>query len=240
MSLGVVAERLGEVRRRIAAACARAGRRPEEVVLVGASKAQPVERLLAAWEAGVQVFGENRVQEARAKSPALPPAAEWHLLGPLQSNKVKPAVELFRMIHSLDRVAIAEAIDREAARRGLRLEGLIEVHLGEEPSKHGLAPEDLAAAAGPLARLENLRIVGLMAIPPLEDDPEAARRWFRALRALRDELARRPEWAGWPGYLSMGMSGDFEAAIEEGATHVRIGTALFGPREPHRVPDREP
>jgi PLP dependent protein len=192
------------------------------------------------------VVGENRVQEALAKRRELAemgglPPVEWHLIGPLQSNKVRSALDLFTCVHSLDRPSIAAAVDGEAARRGAVVTGFVEVNLGEEASKHGFPPAGLAAALRPLAGLGHLRIVGLMAIPPPAgaDAPDApslpedgGRRWFRWLRELRDELAREPEWAGWPGWLSMGMSDDFEVAIEEGATHVRIGTALFGPRPP--------
>ncbi|HVS02662.1 MAG TPA: YggS family pyridoxal phosphate-dependent enzyme [Thermoanaerobaculia bacterium] len=226
-----VGERVAAVRRRIAAACARCGRRPESVTLVAASKGQPPDKLLAAWGAGVRVFGENRVQEAAAKQPALPPTAEWHLLGPLQSNKVRAAVELFVTIHSLDREKIVRALDREAARRGVARQGFIEVNVGEEPSKHGFAPAGLIAALRPLAGLAALRLVGLMAIPPYSEDPEGARPWFRRLAGLRDELRALPGWRDFPGLLSMGMSHDFEVAIEEGATHVRVGTELFGPRD---------
>jgi pyridoxal phosphate enzyme (YggS family) len=232
MSEGEVAVRLARVRERIADACSRAGRRPEEVVLVGASKTQPVPVLRAAWEAGLAVFGENRVQEALAKSAELPGGIEWHLIGPLQSNKVRPALDLFAAIHSIDRVKIAEAVDREAAARGRRVPVFLEVNLGAEPSKHGFPAEGLAAAVRPLAGLAHLEVLGLMAIPPPTADPEASRPWFRRLRALRDELAARPEWPGFPGKLSMGMSDDFAVAVEEGATHVRVGTALFGPRNP--------
>lgn len=234
--------RLAAIRDRIAAACRRAGRDPSEVVLVGVSKTHPAAAVEAAWRAGLRVFGENRVQEALAKSrelahlPAPPPASEgpeWHLIGPLQSNKVRSALELFRTIHSIDRPGIAEALDREAAARGLQLTGFLEVNVGGEPSKHGFLPEGLAEAVRPLAGLRHLRIAGLMAIPPQGNDldgPEDSRRWFVRLRELRDELAARPEGSGWPGWLSMGMSHDFEVAIEEGATHVRVGTAIFGAR----------
>jgi len=199
------------------------------VTLVGASKHQPVERLRAAWEAGVRVFGENRVQEAQQKAPELQAAVEWHLIGPLQSNKAKAAVELFSVVHSVDRVKIGLLLDREAAARGRHLDGFLEINLGAETSKHGFPAEGLPAAVAPLAGLSGLRLVGLMAIPPEEASAEAMRPWFRRLRELRDELRRRPEWSALRG-LSMGMSGDFEAAIAEGATHVRVGTALFGPR----------
>lgn len=229
------AARLGAIRTRIAAACRRAGRDGGEVVLVGASKGQPAALLAAFVQAGLTVLGENRVQEGLAKRRELPAGLEWHLIGPLQSNKVRAALELFRIVHSIDRVKIAEALDREAGRLGVALAGLLEVNLGLEQSKHGFAPQGLAAAIRPLAALEHLRIVGLMAIPPAAPAApvaEQSRPWFRRLRELRDELRGRAEWAGFPGWLSMGMSDDFEIAIEEGATHVRVGTALFGPRPP--------
>ncbi len=231
-----IADRFLQITRRIEEACHRSGRRPEEVVLVGASKTQPATVLAEAWRAGLRVFGENRVQEAVAKSreladPDMGTTIEWHLIGPLQSNKVKPALDLFRTVHSIDRPRIAEALDQEAGRRGLKVSGLLEVNLGNEETKHGFSPGGLAEAVRPLAGLEHLKIVGLMAIPPEADDPEGSRPWFRRLRELRDELGSRPEWPGFPGWLSMGMSHDFEVAVEEGATHVRVGTSLFGPRQ---------
>ncbi len=225
-----IALRLAAVRREIAEACARSGRQPEEVTLVGASKIQPAAALRTAWDAGLRVFGENRVQEAAAKRPELPAALEWHLIGPLQSNKVKQALDLFSAIHSIDRPKIAAALDREAAERGGRLAGFLEINLGGEATKHGFPAAGLAEAVRPLAALGHLRIVGLMAIPPQGEGAEASRPWFRRLRALRDELARLPEWRDFPGHLSMGMSGDFAVAVEEGATHVRVGTAIFGRR----------
>jgi len=229
-AVGEAAARLAAVRQGIADACARSGRRPEEVVLVGASKVQPIAVLRAAWEAGLRVFGENRVQEAAAKRPELPADIDWHLIGPLQSNKVKQALDLFSTVHSVDRPRIAEALDREAAARGRRLPVFLEVNLGGEASKHGFPADALGEAVRPLAALDHLEVLGLMAIPPLGGEPEASRPWFRRLRALRDELARAPEWRHFPGFLSMGMSGDFAVAVEEGATHVRVGTALFGRR----------
>lgn len=220
----------------IGEACARVphgGRTPGEITLVGASKTRPPAVLAAAWRAGLRVFGENRVQEAVTKSrelPSPPFGIDWHLIGPLQSNKVKPALDLFRTIHSVDRVRIAEALDQEAGRRGLQLSGFLEINLGQEESKHGFSPEGLTEAIRPLAGLPHLKIVGLMAIPPASDNPEDSRPWFRRLRGLRDEIGSRPEWPGFPGRLSMGMSHDFQIAIEEGATHVRVGTSLFGSR----------
>lgn len=238
-----MAERLAGLRARIEAACRRSGRDPSGVLLLGASKTQPAAALAAAFRAGLRVFGENRVQEALEKSRELSAltaeaaeagAVEWHLIGPLQSNKVRPALELFRTLHSIDRLRIAEAVDREATARGMGVDGFLEVNLGGEESKHGFSvegpAEGLAEAVRPLAALRHLRIVGLMAIPPQGETPEDARPWFRRLRELRDALAARPEWQGFPGWLSMGMSDDFEVAVEEGATHVRVGTALFGSR----------
>jgi pyridoxal phosphate enzyme (YggS family) len=225
-----VATRLAEIRGRVAAAAARAGRDPAAVRLVGASKMQPVAALRAAYDAGLRRFGENRVQEAQAKAPALPPDVEWHLLGPLQSNKARAAVALFDLFHAIDRPKIARLLDAEAAARGRAVRGLIEVNLGGEATKHGFDPATLGDEAAPLAELPHLRLAGLMAIPPPGPTPEDSRSHFRRLRELRDELAARPEWSGRLVELSMGMSDDFEVAIEEGATYVRVGTALFGPR----------
>jgi pyridoxal phosphate enzyme (YggS family) len=227
---GAIADRLAALRERIAAACARSGRSVDSVVLVGASKTQPAAALREAWEAGLRVFGENRVQEAQAKAPELPPELEWHLIGPLQTNKVRPALDFFRTIQSIDRPKVAEAIEKEAAQRGLTVTGLLEVNLGGEESKHGFPEEGFLESIQALAGFRHLKIAGLMAIPPPGPTPEDSRPWFRRLRALRDAMAERPEWAGFPGLLSMGMSDDFEVAIEEGATHVRVGTALFGAR----------
>lgn len=236
-----IRQRLESIQRRIEEACARSGRDPASVTLVGVSKGQPVERLLEAWAAGLRVFGENRVQEAEAKHPRLPPEARWHLIGPLQSNKAKKAVEIFTTIHSVDRLKIARHLDTEAADRSSPLPCFLEVNLGHEESKHGFSPEQLRPALAELARLRHLRFLGLMAIPPMTapagvtelapaDEDGIARHWFRRLGALRDEVLATPGWAECPGSLSMGMSDDFEIAIEEGATHVRVGTALFGPR----------
>lgn len=225
-----VAERLAAIEARVAAACRRAGRARDGVRLVGASKLQPVAALAEAYAAGLRRFGENRVQEGQAKAPALPADAEWHLLGPLQSNKVRPALQIFSCFHAVDRDKIARALDAEARAQGRVVAGLLEVNLGGETSKHGFPPADLARAAAPLATLAGLRVVGLMTVPPPADDPELSRPWFRALAGLAATLNARPEWCGRLVELSMGMSDDFEVAIEEGATFVRIGTALFGAR----------
>lgn len=237
-SPAAVPGRLIALRQRIAAACRRAGRLPEEVTLLGVSKQQPEERIRAALAAGLRVFGENRVQEARAKVETFGQVwalgkegeIEWHLIGPLQSNKAKLAAEIFSVIHSVDRLKIARALDREAEQLGRVLPCLIEINLGEEESKHGFFAHRIQETAAALAELEHLSFRGLMAIPPFGDTAEASRPWFQRLRRLRDELAAAGPLEGFPGWLSMGMSHDFEVAIEEGATHVRVGTALFGPR----------
>ncbi len=226
-----VAGRYAGIRERIAAACRRVGRDPAEVTLLGASKLQPLERMRAARAAGLEIFGENRVQEAEAKRPELPADTVWHLIGPLQSNKAKRAAALFAAVHSVDRPKIARLLDREAAKLGRTLDGFLEINLGGEETKHGFAVEGLAERVADLAALPALQMRGLMAIPPWETDPERARAWFVQLRELRDALAQRPEWHDRLDWLSMGMSDDYEIAVEEGATHVRVGTALFGARE---------
>ena len=226
---GTIAQRYSDIRARIERSLERGYQPPREVVLVGASKGQPIDSLKAAWGAGLRVFGENRVGEAERKIPALP-TADWHLLGPLQSNKARRAVECFEVIHSLDRVKIARLLDRHATAAGKTLACFLQVNLALEKSKHGFAAEELESAMAELVRLSRLHVVGLMAIPPISPDPEGSRKWFRLLRKLRDDLARGPDWPDFGGQLSMGMSNDFDIAIEEGATHVRVGTSLFGPR----------
>ena len=225
-----VTDNYRRIRAEIDAAARRVGREPESVTLVGASKRQEIGRLQEAFEAGLRVFGENRVQEGEEKRPQLPAEAEWHLIGPLQSNKAKRAVQTFGTVESIDRPKIARALDRHAGEAGKRITGLLEINLGDEPSKHGFSTANLVEQLAPLRDLANIEIVGLMAIPPFEPDPEASRTWFRRLRQLRDEVAGHPEWSDFPGWLSMGMSHDFAVAVEEGATHVRVGTALFGAR----------
>jgi pyridoxal phosphate enzyme (YggS family) len=223
-----IASRLGEIRARIAAACARAGRDPAAVTLVGASKLQPVAALAAAYAAGLRHFGENRVQEAERKAPELPGDVVWHLLGPLQTNKAKVAARVFQTVHSVDRLKAAGALAAAAeTRRPLAV--FLEVNLAGEPTKHGFAPGEVEVAAREIAVFPALRLRGLMAIPPEEETAERMRPWFRALAALRDRL-RAALGPAFSGDLSMGMSGDYEVAVEEGATHVRVGTALFGPR----------
>lgn len=227
-----IADRLARIEEGIARACARVGRHPAEVTLVGASKQQSLETLAAAHQAGLKIFGENRVQEAITKARSLPSSIEWHLIGPLQTNKARVAAELFHTVHSVDRLRVAEALAAEIGRLGKRLPCFVEINLGEEESKHGFSPVDLPAQLEPIARLEALRVVGLMAIPPFGDTPEDSRPWFRRLRKLAEEVAATGLFDSFESRLSMGMSDDFEVAIEEGATHVRVGTALFGARTP--------
>jgi PLP dependent protein len=232
VDIAALALRFADIERRIRSACDRSGRARTAVQLIGASKRQPTALLAAAYAEGLRRFGENRVQEAVAKAPELPADIEWHLLGPLQSNKVRKAVAACSVLHAVDRPAVAREIDAEAARQGRRIRGFVEVNLGGESSKHGFVPDGLAGELAPLAALEHLEIRGLMAIPPPGASAEESRPYFRHLAALRDELAARPEWRarGFAGELSMGMSDDFEVAIEEGATQVRVGSALFGER----------
>ena len=228
--MSTVETRLGEIQDRIRAACSRCDRDPSTVQLLAVSKRQPIERVRQAVAAGHRCFGENQVQEAVAKASQLPSDLEWHMIGPLQSNKVKPAVRLFHSIHSVDREKIARLIDKEAGKLGCRVDVFIQINVGAEPSKHGYGVDGFEAEVRSLGQFPNLRIVGLMAIPPYEENPENSRQWFRKMRKMRDLAS---EWAGWedfPGHLSMGMSHDFEVAIEEGATHVRIGTDIFGRR----------
>ena len=206
------------VERRVVDACARAGRRRDEVTLVAVSKTKPAAMIDDAIAAGVTEVGENRVQEARDKKPVVRGSARWHLIGHLQSNKAKDAVRLFDVIQTIDSVELAEKVARAAASAGKVQEVLLEVNIGNEPQKSGAAPADVEALAKSVAAMDALRLRGLMAIPPADD----ARRWFRELRALRDDLGL-PE-------LSMGMTDDFETAIEEGATIIRVGRAIFGER----------
>ncbi len=222
-----IRDRLRRVQERIQIAAARAGREASAIRLVAVSKMVPAESIRQALDAGVSILGENRVQEAREKITALPGVAEWHLVGHLQTNKAKLAVQLFEVIHSVDSLKLAQALDRHGQQTGKTVRCLIEVNLGGEESKSGSTEEAVRPLLEGGRVLPRLRIEGLMAIPPLLPDPEQSRPFFRRLRNLRDKL----EADGFQlAELSMGMSHDFEVAVEEGATLVRIGTAIFGPR----------
>ena len=220
---------LAAVQERIAAAAHRAGRREDAVLLVGVSKTVDAERVRAAIAAGVPALGENRVQEAREKIAILGRPRPWHLIGHLQTNKVKDALESFDLIHSVDRLALAEALSRRAAEAGRRADVLVQVNVGEEPQKGGLRADELRGALETMAGLPGLRLRGLMTIPPLPHEPEDSRPYYKEMRRLLDEARR---WGHAPDLteLSMGMSGDFEVGVEEGATIVRVGTAIFGSR----------
>jgi len=222
------AENLDSIQQRIRAACARAGRDENSVTLLAVSKTHPPETICAAVDCGQLLFGENKIQEAKAKIPLCPGRARWQFIGHLQSNKVRDAVELFEMIQGVDSLSIAQEISKRAEQAGKTMPILLEVNVAGEGSKFGYAPERLLAELNTVNALPRIEIHGLMAIPPFTPVPEKARPYFQKLRALKTECE---QILGAPlPHLSMGMSGDFEVAIEEGATIVRVGTALFGER----------
>lgn len=224
--MGDLAGRLAALRGRIDDACRRAGREPAEVKLLAVSKTFPAEAVQEAYEAGQRCFGESRQQEAAPKIEALPADIEWHFIGGLQRNKARKVVTAFPVIHSVDSLRLAEYLDRVSAEEGKRPAVFLEVNTAGEASKGGFAPEELLAATAELTAFRHLDLRGLMVIPP--DDPAEARRWFAATRELRDRL-RETSGLALPD-LSMGMSSDFEDAVLEGSTIVRVGSALFGHR----------
>ena len=222
---GPISENLNDIRRRISAAAARSGRRENEVKLVAVSKTHPAETLREAIAAGVSVFGENKVQEAEGKIAEIGRrGAEWHLIGHLQSNKARKAVQLFDFIHSVDSVDLAQRLERICGdERRESLSVLVQVDLALEATKSGVPESGLPELVEVIRGCRHLMLEGLMVLPPFFDDPEVTRPFFRRLRELRDELIPG-------GHLSMGMSHDFEVAIEEGATIIRVGRAIFGSR----------
>jgi len=228
-------ERIEAVRRRIEAAARRAGRDPAGITLVAVSKTQPPEAVLAATRAGLRLFGENRVEEAGPKASAvarlLAPAAAptWHMVGHVQSRKAADVLPWAAMVHSVDSVKLAERLSRSCIEAGSELAILFEVNVSGEASKYGLAPQELPGVVGAIAPLPGLRLEGLMTMAPIAADPESVRPVFARLRALKDDMAQRYPGLSWR-HLSMGMTDDFEVAIEEGATLVRIGRAIFGER----------
>jgi hypothetical protein len=223
-----LAANLDALRARIRAACDRAGRDAASVVLVAVSKGHPPEVVQEAARLGVTLFGESRVQEARSKIPECPGRLRWHMIGHLQSNKCREAVHLFEMVESVDSLALARELDHRADQAGRRLPVLLEVNVAGESSKFGYRPESLLAELDQLNGLPHLEIHGLMTVAPWTPEPEKVRPVFRRLRDLK---AQCDQQLGAPlPHLSMGMTGDFEVAIEQGATIIRIGTALFGPR----------
>jgi hypothetical protein len=216
------------IRRRIRAACDRSDREPNSVTLLAVTKTQPPDIVAAAAQLGLNFFGENKIQEAKAKIPLCPGKLRWHFIGHLQSNKVRDAMQLFQMIQSVDSLSLAQEINKRADEAAVRMPILLEVNLAGEASKFGYRPERLLAEVKEINFLPRIEIHGLMTVPPWTPDAENSRPHFRRLRELKRECEQK---LGAPlPHLSMGMSGDFEVAIEEGATIVRIGTALFGPR----------
>jgi PLP dependent protein len=223
-----VGGRLTEVERRIAAACSRSGRRRDEVLLIAVTKTFGAPLIDEAIAAGVSDIGENRVQEFRDKRPLIRSAARAHLIGHLQSNKAREAARLFDVIHSIDSAELARRLDRAAGEQGRRLEVLIQVNSGNEPQKGGIDPGGILALAEQLTECTNLDMTGMMTIPPIADEKQT-RHFFAQLRQLREELVRDERFSG-ARELSMGMTDDFELAIEEGATMIRVGRAIFGER----------
>jgi len=224
--VGHIATNLAAVRERIAAAARASGRRPEDIQLIAVSKTFPAEAVREAYEAGQRDFGENKVQEALQKQAATAELEiRWHLIGHLQSNKAKKAAPAFAAIHSIDSVELLRRVDGAAAEAGTSPEVFIQVDLAGEATKFGAADNDVEEIARAADQCRAARLVGLMLLPPWSDDPEQARPYFRRLRELRDRLV-----GSGVGQLSMGMSHDFEVAIQEGATRVRVGTAIFGKR----------
>lgn len=233
-SMTAISENIQAIQQRIDSATRRAGRCPEEIALMAVTKTHPPESIREAHAAGLRLFGENRVQEFAGKASALAdlPEAEWHMIGHLQTNKASKTPELFSAVDSVDSLKLAEKLDAAARALNKKVSVLIEINIGAETAKSGVAPEsrdleDLLMAA---PRFEALEFCGLMTVPPFIDDPERTRPYFRELRELRDGIAARKLPAIGMDVLSMGMSHDFEVAIEEGSTCVRVGTAIFGTR----------
>lgn len=228
--MSVLSENLRSVEARVAAACERAGRERREVTLVAVSKTKPVSMLEEIYSCGVRDFGENKVQEICAKQPVLPDDIKWHMIGHLQTNKVRQVIDKACLIHSVDSLKLAQVIEKEAAKKDLVVPVLFEVNVAEEESKFGARTEETAAIIQEIAKLPHVRVRGLMTIAPFVDDPEENRPVFRRLKELSVDIAEKNINNVTMCELSMGMTGDFEVAIEEGATFVRVGTAIFGAR----------
>jgi len=225
-----VGDNFRAIGQRVELACERAGRDPKEVIIVGAAKQVKPERICQAVEAGLKHVGENYVHEALEKVGLLPASIERHFIGHLQTNKVRQVVPVFDWVHSMDRVGLAEEISKRAVLVGRVIRGLVEVNLGYEESKSGVAPERLAELLSAISGLPGIAVVGLMAIPPARENPEESRRDFREMRTLSNEMDHRGISRVSMQYLSMGMTNDFDVAIEEGANIIRVGTGIFGPR----------
>ncbi|MDO4307756.1 MAG: YggS family pyridoxal phosphate-dependent enzyme [Eubacteriales bacterium] len=227
----MIAENLQQVRNNIVRACQAVGRDPEEVTLVAVSKTKPVELLKEAYDADARVFGENKVQEIMEKYDKLPDDIQWHMIGHLQRNKVKYIVDKVSLIHSVDSVRLAETIEQEAARHNVRIPVLIEVNVAEEESKFGVKMEEVLPLLQQICEFPHLEIRGLMTIAPYVENPEDNREIFRQLKKLSVDIAAKNINNITMSVLSMGMTGDYEVAVQEGATMVRVGTGIFGERE---------
>lgn len=219
-----------EIEARIQAACERAGRKREEVTLIAVSKTKPVQMLQEAYDLGNRIFGENKVQEIVDKYDALPADISWHMIGHLQRNKVKYIIDKVTLIHSVDSLRLAETIEKEAAKKGVTADILIEVNVAKEDTKYGVIPEDAARLVSQISVMPHIRIKGLMAIAPFVTNPEENRIYFQRLRNLAVDIGENKSDNVTMSVLSMGMTNDYEIAIEEGATMIRVGTGLFGAR----------
>ena len=228
-------ENLALVEKEIAAACKRAGRRREDVTLIAVSKTKPVCELKEAYDLGVRVFGENKVQELADKYEALPKDIRWHMIGHLQRNKVKYIIDKVELIHSVDSVRLAETIEKEAAKRDITVNILIEVNVAGEESKFGIAPKELPAFVEEVAKFPHIRVQGLMTIAPFVENSEDNRPVFESLRKLSVDIKDKKVDNVIIRVLSMGMTNDYSVAVEEGATMVRVGTGIFGVRDYGRV-----
>lgn len=226
-----ISQNLALVQERIAAAAAKSGRRPEDICLVAVTKTVPPERIKEALAAGVQHIGENRVQEAAAKVESIPAGVTWHLIGHLQRNKAKQAIQIFDLIHSLDSLRLAKMLQKRAKELERTVNCLVEVNVAGEESKHGIIPDQLLPLLRQVSLLPQLSVRGLMTVAPYVKDPEEVRPIFRQLREMAHEIDKLKLPGVSMEELSMGMSGDFEVAIEEGATMVRVGSAIFGARD---------
>lgn len=225
-----ITENLSMVENKIAAACKRAGRERDEVKLIAVSKTQPVEAIREAIEYGINSFGENRVQELREKTEIIKDNLDWHLIGHLQTNKVKYVVGKVSLIHSLENIRLAEALDKEAAKLGITVDVLAEINVAKEASKFGVNPEDAENFISEVSKFPNINIKGLMTVAPYTDISEENRKYFRQLKKIMVDLNSKNIHNVSMNVLSMGMTGDYEVAIEEGATLVRVGTGIFGSR----------
>lgn len=223
-------DQLQEVEKRIQAACDRAGRKREEVTLIAVSKTKPVETLQEAYDLGVRIFGENKVQELTAKYEALPKDIHWHMIGHLQTNKVKYIIDKAELIHSVDSLKLAETIEKEAAKHDLIADILVEVNVAEEESKFGMKMEEVITFVEKVSAFPHVRVRGLMTIAPFVEDPEENRSIFADLHKLYIDIKKKNHDNDTVSVLSMGMTNDYEVAIEEGATMVRVGTGIFGAR----------